>query len=117
MTTTEPTPPAIPLDTLFALLATRQRRRVLYVLRREQTVAVDELAERILRRHDRSAGPSARERRHEIETILHHQDIPKLRDADVVDYDPDRERVSATDRLHSMEPYLELAERHESHTS
>lgn len=77
--------PESTIDTTLALLASRRRRLALRQLRDAggEWVPATALADRIV---ERSADDAATRRSVRIE--LHHSVLPKLGDADVVDYDP-----------------------------
>lgn len=96
------------LDTVFELLSTRQRRLLLYELRDEGHVELEELARRVA---DREAEGSASVIRVErVATRLHHQDLPKLHDLRVIEYDERQGDVSCSTYFPLVEKYLDLAE-------
>jgi hypothetical protein len=82
-------------ETVLALLSHPVRRHALLVLReRDCAVTLDELAHAVaLREHGVTLGESVGDRFERVRVYLHHNHLPKLRAADVVAYDPDRETV------------------------
>ncbi|NEU57136.1 hypothetical protein [Halorussus sp. MSC15.2] len=48
------------------------------------------------------------DRRERTATMLHHNHLPRLEDADVVEYDPAESRVELTDVATDLEPYFEV---------
>jgi hypothetical protein len=89
--------PGVRLDAVCDALADQRRRAVCrYVAATDRdAVALDELAGRI----DpavRDGGPSLRSKpEYDPRTRLHHVDLPKLADADVVEYEPNRRVATA----------------------
>lgn len=87
--TSAPSGDCVEFDRLFSLLAQERRRYVLYCLveasRSEWTTSalVEELAD-----FERRAAATDSSRR-ELEVALRHTHLPKLAEADVIDYDPD----------------------------
>ena len=78
----------LPPDTLFDLLAVRERRAVLCYLADRGTVTFDELVAGV-------AGRTADGRtRHRVETALAHVHLPRCVDAGVVTVDDERRVVS-----------------------
>lgn len=111
------------LDVIFDALSDRNRRHVLTsLLDHGQEIALSDLAEDIAAR---PTGPSRTEvpprasetrtevpedRFHELTASLHHVHIPKLADAGVVEYDPERGIVRPTDAARQIEQLLALTE-------
>lgn len=99
-------------DELFALLQSGRRRRVVRHLLEfvGEPMPVDALATAIARREHETPSealdPSVRER---VEIALDHAHLPQLAAADVVEYDRDRGRVTATPEIEALEPYLDDA--------
>lgn len=110
----------LPLDRLLALLANHRRRYALYYLHGVETrvVTLDELADRLQRwelEWDRRAEPTSAGHRERIRLTLHHEHLPRLADANLLDYDAhsrtvrNREERAVADlvRTDSMElPHL-----------
>lgn len=111
------------IDVVFDILSDRQRRHILAsLLDHGQDIAMSALAEDIAAR---DSGPPRSEvpahtsgiRRevpedtiHRITTSLYHLHIPKLEEARVVEYDPDRDIVRAAESANRIENILALTE-------
>lgn len=78
---------SVPLTTAFRLLARRPRRQLLYLLhqRDDGAASLDALARRLAERGSEVGAddPSG------LRVALHHVHLPKLDEAEVVEYDPD----------------------------
>ncbi|WP_415383541.1 hypothetical protein [Halosimplex sp. TS25] len=77
----------------YLLFSSERRRLVLDVLSTESgVVALDELAEEVAAQESDldAADEQAMER---LKTTLHHNHLPKLADADALDYDPTSHRI------------------------
>ena len=88
-------------ETMFRLLSSERRRALLSCLvARDQPWTVSALAEAVaVTEHDR---PTAEIPTTEIErrrVLLHHSDLPRLADAGLVVYDPDRGTLETTARF------------------
>lgn len=93
------------VDTVFELLADRHRRAAIDCLcERDGSLSVTELATQIQHRERDSAMEQA-----ELQTALRHCHVPKLREANVVEYEPETERIRACSALARFDPFLELA--------
>ncbi|PGF15578.1 hypothetical protein CP556_05210 [Natrinema sp. CBA1119] len=84
------------IDTLFALLRNRYRRDVVDILsERESSMPLHDLAAVVA---TAETGPesdrASTERTHEVAATLHHSHLPKLDDADIVDYDTETHSVT-----------------------
>lgn len=105
------------IDAIFECLAAEERRQVCrYLLSREDRAATVEdllvyLATERRVDDDRSRGESDHRRR--IATGLRHVHLPKLTEADVVEYDPDHPVVEAGPALPATEPLLRAVETHD----
>ena len=83
-------------DTVVAALANHRRRAILTYLQQSQsgTATVEELASFIAEhKNERSRTPLDTDRQN-IMMSLHHTHLPKLADANLITYEPDRGRVS-----------------------
>lgn len=81
------------VDTQHDLLAAQRRRLALDVLaERSVPVSLDDLANVVAARED-SDGVNDHHRT--VKITLHHTHLPKLDDADIVDYDPDSRQVES----------------------
>ena len=101
-------------DQAFDLLGDDQRRRALTVLREsDEVVSLDRLAEATAACAEGvdpdDVTPDQRER---TATMLHHSHLPRLDDAEVVQYDPASGTVELTGVVEQLDPYLELVEEH-----
>lgn len=86
------------LDRTFDLLANRRRRYVLYSLNETDgdVMALDELTEQVVTWERRWDGQGDRDRddhREEVRVTLHHNHLPRLVDAGLIDYDARTETV------------------------
>lgn len=86
------------LDALFGLLANRRRRYVLYCLSDagDTDLSTDRVAEAVLERErewDAAPSTAGRDREDAIRTELHHEHLPHLADAGLIDYDPETRTV------------------------
>jgi DNA-binding transcriptional ArsR family regulator len=87
---------------VFELLANQRRREALYVLyRREGPITVAELADEVA-----TVVEAAPER---VATSLYHVHLPKLADADIVDYDVQSGIVRLTHASEQFDRYLHIA--------
>lgn len=93
------------LGQLLALLTEKRRRYALYHLNdaETRTVTLDELADQIVTWEDRwERNESAKaERRANTRVTLHHNHLPKLADADLIDYDT-RNRIVTVRRVEEL---------------
>lgn len=89
------------LDTIFDVLGARRRRTVLYVLsRRSGPVALADLVDELVALEE-----AYRER---VAVSLHHEHLPKLADAALVDYDRTAQTVELRDFSTRFHRYLDL---------
>jgi len=97
--------PGSALDTAFDLLSVERRRRVLYCLReRDEPMSLSDLADAVV---DAESG-SQTDHRERVAISLDQVHLPKLADADVVDYSPSDRRVEyAGDAF--VDPFLARA--------
>lgn len=88
----------------FDLLRDARRRGVVYTVRRNGRTSVEELARRIAawRSDDDRDGQDPKT----VETSLVHTHLPKLDDADAVEYDRENGAVEPTDVTDDLEPLL-----------
>lgn len=89
-----------PVDTgLFDCLAAEQRRAVVAVLADASgALSVRELAGRTVARLDGTEPDAVADaERDRMVVTLHHRDLPKLADVEIVEYDREEERVETTD--------------------
>lgn len=92
---------------IFELLTHQRRRHALrYLVRRVGAVHLGELAEHVALRE----GDPTRDRYERVLTGLVHTHVPKLADAGVVRYDPDRKTLKRQQSADQLAPFLTLAE-------
>ena len=88
----------------FDLLRNARRRGVLYTVNRNGRTSVSELARRIAAwqsdDHDESADPMA------VETSLVHAHLPKLSEANAIEYDREEGVVAPTEATADLAPLL-----------
>lgn len=101
------------IDLLFEVLADRQRRLVLGYLETTSDGVAEyaELVEHVVAETQTEATDDARER---VAANLHHRHLPKLADADLIDYDQRSETVRYWND-DTVPPLLELASDYETH--
>lgn len=91
---------------IFELLSDRRRRFALhYLLTQVGATEVSDLADQIALRE----GNHTQDRYERICTGLVHIHLPKLVDAEVIEYDPERESIELRERAAALTPYLDLA--------
>jgi hypothetical protein len=86
----------------------QHRRIILGVLLAEQrSVTLDDLTQTVLEyNHHIPRTEAADELVAEIRIALHHKHIPKLASDGLISYEPDRDRVAATDQLEGVQPIV-----------
>jgi hypothetical protein len=95
--------PSVSSDTLFSILSHRHRRYALaYLLEREGPVAVESLVSHVADRIDCEDG------RDRIALQFHHNHLPKLANARLIEYDRNERIVARTDAAAAVSPHLEL---------
>lgn len=97
-------------DEAFDLLGHDERRRVLAALRAaDGSASLDALAEATAARAE-TCDPDdvTAEERERAAGALHHQHLPRLADARVVEYDRDERRVVLTEVAEELEPFLTM---------
>lgn len=84
-------------DTIHDLLSSRRRRHVVVALsERNPPIALRELAAAVASREaETDSNEVSAEVTDEITVALHHVHLPKLDDADIVDYDAERNAVAS----------------------
>lgn len=98
------------LDTVHSVLKNRRRRFVVDVLAgREAPIDLHVLARAISMRLPAADDESVNDCSDRIATALHHVDLPKLEQADLVAYDRD-ERVVEPKSVERLAPFLDAAD-------
>ncbi|WP_226481054.1 DUF7344 domain-containing protein [Natrinema amylolyticum] len=95
------------LDTTFDLLRNRHRRDVVEILaEREASIPLRDLAAAVgAVKPEPESGSVSPDRTHEIAALLHHVHLPKLDDADVIDYDTETSTVAPV-RTGDLVPFV-----------
>lgn len=98
-------------DLIFELLKNERRRRVLKFLETQSETTLSALAEDIAARENGiDQGLLTSTQRKRVYIALYQCHLPKLDDADVVEFEQARGTVSLTDRADQLFPYLHLDE-------
>lgn len=99
----------VDVELVFEVLSDERCRTVLtYLLDRRRPVTVVELADAVVA--DGSDDPDrADDLRSDVLLNLHHNHLPRLASADVIDYDTERELVTVRESARAVEPYLDAA--------
>lgn len=102
---------ALSVDAVFDILANQRRRYVLHCLQRyEDPMAVADIADKIaMWEHETDITEISEEEVKSVSTSLDHTHIPKLVDADVVEYDQERDVVALSEDADELIPVLEFA--------
>jgi hypothetical protein len=97
-------------DAIFKLLASQRRRYVLSCLKEnEDPIALAALANKVAaRENDLPVSEVSEEEIKHIHLSLYHTHIPKLNDADVVEYDQGKDTVTLNVSIEQLERYEEL---------
>jgi hypothetical protein len=105
-------PERLSRDSVFSILRNRRRRYALYYLtRRQETVSLSDLAERIAAwENDLPVAEVNYKQRKRVYTSLHQTHLPKLDEADVIDYDRDCGTISLAERSADFDVYMEIVE-------
>ncbi len=98
------------LDTVLDVCEHEHRRIVLAALTEQhQSLSIDDLATVIVQHNSHtSPAESAGETLSQIRTGLHHVHLPKLADAGLVRYDPERQLAEPTAQLDRTESHLSV---------
>lgn len=98
---------ALSLETLHGLLGRRRRQHVLACLNQHDELALADLAEEVaVRECDEPITEISEDAVLRIYTSLWHAHVPRLADANVVEYDQDRDVVSLGANAAQLEQYL-----------
>lgn len=96
-------------DLVFDLLSSPRRRYVLYYLQEHDDGPVDlrELSEQVAAwENDTTVEDLTSQQRKRVYVSLYQTHIPKMAEADVIDYDQDSGTVTLTDRARAVESHL-----------
>jgi len=100
-----------PLDLVFGILKNSRRREVLkYLRRREEPVGTGNLAEHIAASENETTPRElTSKQRKRVYVALYQCHLPKMDDAEVVDFDNDRGTVELGDDAIEFDAYLKAA--------
>lgn len=106
-TATRKTEEGIDIDCLHAVLDNPRRRLVVDVVTEVGAVTMRDLATQVVAR-ERDVPPHAvtDDQRREVTIALHHVHVPKLADADLVEYDSRSGMLALTPKAESIVPTL-----------
>jgi len=95
-------------DEVFEILSNHRRRMVLYYLRQHgQTATVNELAEEIAAMENEiPVEELTSQQRKRVYVSLYQTHLPKMAEANVIDYDTDAGTVSLANRTNNVDRYL-----------
>ncbi len=104
--------PGLTSDELYDVLSNRRRRYVIHALkRREQPIELGELANQIAAwESDTTEQSVSSDARKSVYTSLQQAHLPKMDEANVVEFDKDRGVVDATPNLEELDVYIEFVE-------
>ena len=100
----------VPRAEVFDLLSSRRRRHVLhYLSREERPVSLKDLSRQLAAwEHGVDPEDVTYEQRKTVYTALRQFHLPRMDEAGVVDFDPDRCRVRQTDEARALRVHLEV---------
>lgn len=100
------------LDTVLHLLANDRRRHALScLLDADDWMAVTDVAREIAERErDEPTADVSTEEIERVAASLHHVHLPKMAEADVVNFHRKRDAVATGERVEAVRPFLELAD-------
>jgi len=100
----------LPKDVIFGLLSVERRRLVLkYLADNEGSATVSDIAEQIAAiENDTEIGLISSQQRKRVYVGLHQCHLPKLDDADVINYDEPRGTVESRPNAKQLYPYLAI---------
>lgn len=96
-------------DDIFDLLSDQRRRTVLDILRaRDDPLALADVAREVVRDEDTPIDAVPAEDLERVHSRLYHQDVPKLADYGVVEYNVERRTVALTEQARQLALLWEL---------
>lgn len=105
----------VDIDSLFDLLSHPGRRYILtYLLQSDGYVTCNELVDYVVDVTDHTM--TDRQFRKRVTAELTHSHLPKLEDANFIDYNMERQIVAQTDTTDLARPYITLALAQQSHS-
>ncbi|MCL9814013.1 DUF7344 domain-containing protein [Natranaeroarchaeum aerophilus] len=105
----EDEPSQLPLDIVFEILKNRRRRRVLHHLKEQEDNSIDlgSLAEHVAAlENDKSVAALTSGERKRVYVGLYQCHLPKMNDADVVDFDRNRGTIELGETADQLDEYL-----------
>lgn len=105
----------LPLATVFKVLADHRRRTILYYLTRcTYPVPFEEIVEEVaMQESEATASEPSKELVEEVALDLYHTQLPKLAEADVIDYSKELQLIEVADTLRPLDEYLNLTKQHD----
>jgi len=103
-------PEPLPLDIVFEILKNKRRRLVLRYVRREENETVDlgELAEHVAAlENDKSVAALTSGERKRVYVGLYQCHLPKMDDADIVEFDRNRGTIKLGESADQLDEYLD----------
>jgi len=105
----------LPKDEIFEILRNKRRRYLLHYLKTyEAPVEIGDLATRIAAWEcNEPVDAVTSDERKRVYTTLQQTHLPKMHEARIVEYDPDRGLVDRTEHTDELNVYLEIVDRNE----
>lgn len=105
----------LPLNTVFRVLAHPRRRRILYYLKTcNYPVPLKELIDQVaIQESDTHIGYIPAEVYEQVAVDLYHNQLPKLAEWGVIDYNREVNLVAVADTLRPLDEYLHIAKQHD----
>lgn len=102
--------PEFSQDEIFHILQTNRRRAVIrYLLDKEDSVKMRDLAELIAaKEHETTVTALTSTQRQRVYIPLYQEHLPKLDKKEIIEYEQSRGIVRPTDKLEAFRPYLEV---------
>ncbi len=102
-------------DEIFEILRNKRRRYLLHYLQTyDAPVEIGDLAMRIAAwEYDEPVDAVTADERKRVYTTLQQTHLPKMAEASIVEYDPDRGLVDRTEHTDELTVYLEIVDRNE----
>lgn len=106
----------LPLDVVFGILKNRRRRLVLkHLVEESATSTLSDLAERIAAvENNKSENALSSSERKRVYVCLYQCHLPKMDDADVIDFDDNRGSVELADNVNALTQYLDVEDDEEA---
>lgn len=101
----------LPLETVFDILSNERRQQVLgyLVVTDEDVIQIGELAEHVAAiENDVAVDALSSQQRKRVYVALYQCHLPKMADADVIEFDKDRGTVRRGENVDQITPYLDV---------